>query len=595
MKVRDRLLIGYSAVLLVAVVGLMLGMAAVMSMATTNERAVTGSLQSLEAASQMRNIISLQQTLMLEDLAGKNNAKLSEFQALESRFRETLATARAHAIYVSEKNVIEQLAGRYDEFMSGVYARVRGEDVRTLSRDTVNIVETLREDTLILYQLSMKEIEQASDTAVRHSHIIAMLLAAVAFATLVIGIWVSRRLAKTFSAPLETLAAAANDIARGNFEIKVPSGTFQEINAVTEQFNAMTIALRHFQTLNIENLISEQKRNEAVLSSIDDGLIICNAQGFVERINPVGARQLGCTPESAVGLTMGAIMQSDLIDNQVHAALSVHNSDSYGGEVSFGPDNKKRTFAYWISRIRSGDILGCVIVMRDISGQRAFENLRAEFVLRASHELRTPLTSMRMAVDLLNKQAPFSPDSREADLLATVRDEMIRMQRLVTDLLDLSRMYAKSLELELEPADVAEMLCTAQQRFAAEAEERGISLSLQLMSESVEISIDRARIERVLDNLISNALRYTPAEGEIVLSLQERGDYVRIGVRDTGCGVPAHLQNRIFEPFVQATAQKGGSGLGLAMCKEIVEQHNGRISVQSNPGEGATFSFSLPL
>ncbi|MBO6277122.1 MAG: HAMP domain-containing histidine kinase, partial [Pseudomonas sp.] len=242
-----------------------------------------------------------------------------------------------------------------------------------------------------------------------------------------------------------------------------------------------------------------------------------------------------------------------------------------------------------------GPILGAVMVLHDVTEQRAFERVRSEFVLRASHELRTPVTGMHMAFGLFLERSRFDPQSRETDLLNTVNEEMQRLMQLINDLLNFSRYQNGMQKLTLAPCSVEHMLEDARVRFADRARVKNVELLVQLQQPLPELRADQAQLERVLDNLLDNALRHTASGGQICLQARRHGERVIISIEDNGEGIAYSQQGRIFEPFVQVGRKKGGAGLGLALCKEIVQLHGGRIGVYSRPGQGTQFYMALPL
>ena len=235
------------------------------------------------------------------------------------------------------------------------------------------------------------------------------------------------------------------------------------------------------------------------------------------------------------------------------------------------------------------------MVLRDVTAQRAFERVRGEFVLRASHELRTPVTGIHMAFSLLRERLVLPEEGREQDLMRTVDEEIRRLVQLIDDLLNFSR-YQNGLQvLRREPCDLAEMLEQARERFALEAEERQVTLSATAEPPLPRLNLDAGQIDRVLDNLISNALRHSEPGDVVQLQAKRQDERVIISVQDQGQGIPFSQQTRIFEPFVQVGQRKGGVGLGLALSREIVQLHSGQLGVQSRPGQGASFYLSLPV
>ena len=235
------------------------------------------------------------------------------------------------------------------------------------------------------------------------------------------------------------------------------------------------------------------------------------------------------------------------------------------------------------------------MVLRDVTEQRAFERVRSEFVLRASHELRTPVTGMHMAFGLLQERVHFAADSREADLLNTVNEEMQRLMQLINDLLNFSRYQNGLQKLSLAPCALDDLLEHARQRFAEQADEQNIALLIEIQEPLPRLNADKAQLERVLDNLLDNALRHTPQDGLIRLQARRHGERVIVSIEDNGEGIAYGQQGRIFEPFVQVGRKKGGAGLGLALCKEIVQLHGGRMGVYSRPGQGTQFYMALPI
>jgi NtrC-family two-component system sensor histidine kinase KinB len=202
---------------------------------------------------------------------------------------------------------------------------------------------------------------------------------------------------------------------------------------------------------------------------------------------------------------------------------------------------------------------------------------------------------MHMAFGLLQERVHFPEESREADLFNTVSEEMQRLMQLINDLLNFSRYQNGLQKLMLEPCLVDDMLEQARLRFEERAAEQSIVLTVEIQDPLPHLHADRVQLERVLDNLLDNAVRHTPDNGLIRLQARRHGERVIISVEDNGEGIAYGQQGRIFEPFVQVGRKKGGAGLGLALCKEIVQLHGGRMGVYSRPGQGTQFYMALPL
>ena len=235
-----------------------------------------------------------------------------------------------------------------------------------------------------------------------------------------------------------------------------------------------------------------------------------------------------------------------------------------------------------------------VMLLEDVRHLHEVNRLKSEFVAEASHELRTPLTSLQLGLNLLLER-PESLSARQRQILELCRDDGERLARLSRDLLDLSRLETGQRPPHLTSVAPAEIVASAVAPLRRQIEARGLTLEFELPPSLPPVAADRVQIERVVANLVGNALRATPAGGRIVVSGAAQDDGVAVTVTDTGVGIPPEYLARIFEPFVQVPdGPQGGAGLGLAICRRIVEAHGGQISVQSTPGHGSAFVFTLP-
>lgn len=247
--------------------------------------------------------------------------------------------------------------------------------------------------------------------------------------------------------------------------------------------------------------------------------------------------------------------------------------------------------------LRPDEILGVVLLLRDVTRLKEVERLKSQFVMTASHELKTPLTSIGMSIDLLLEGATDRLDERQNQLLATAHAEVRRLKHLVEELLDLERIEAGRIELELDRVPVSLLWEQVRKIFAPQAQAQGVEIRAELPPELPPVRADANKITWVLTNLVSNALRYVDQGGHVCVAARQAGDQLRLSVRDDGIGIPPEYQAKIFDKFVQVhgPAEHQGAGLGLAICREIVRAHRGAIWVESAPGAGSTFTFTLPI
>ena len=249
-------------------------------------------------------------------------------------------------------------------------------------------------------------------------------------------------------------------------------------------------------------------------------------------------------------------------------------------------------------RIRSdsGELLGAAVVLSDVTKFHLLDQLKSDMISTVSHELKTPLTSLQMVVHLLLEEAVGPLTTKQTELLLAARQDSDRLLGMINDLLDLTRIEQGRVALDQQPADAAELVRDALERYRSAADDAGIALQVQLEAPLPHVLVDRERIEHVFDNLMTNALRHTERGGTIILRAAAAEGTVQFSVADTGEGIPAQFLPRVFDKFfrIPGARQQGGAGLGLAIVHEIIVSHGGQIGVQSTIGKGTTFTFNLP-
>jgi NtrC-family two-component system sensor histidine kinase KinB len=363
----------------------------------------------------------------------------------------------------------------------------------------------------------------------------------------------------------------------------------------------MSLQLGRYHEMNFDQIIAEKNKGEAILSSIEDGLVVFDIQLKVAGINPAARRMLKLEFTESSSLRCMDILPDQQVCDLIHKTVETGAQPNIPDEqrIIVLPDNEgSRHYFFSVTAIRGRDqkLSGIVLLLRDVTRLKEVERLKSEFIMAASHELRTPLTSLSMSVDLLMEHATGNLAERDRDLLQAAHEEVHRMKELVNDLLDLSKIEAGRIELEFENVPVATLFGHVEAVFKSQTDMKQVSLESALTHDSLKVRADTNKITWVLSNLISNALRYVSRGGQISLKALQIGHHVHLSVRDNGPGIPLEYQSKLFQKFVQVRGQESsGTGLGLSICKEIVRAHGGTIWVESSAGQGSTFTFSLPV
>jgi len=430
--------------------------------------------------------------------------------------------------------------------------------------------------------------------------VISMLV--VGALAVIIGIVFSFFLSRLISRPVTELKEAALAIAEGDYDVQVPPQSSAEMALLADQFNQMTQKLKKYHEMNIEQIIAEKLKSEAIIRSVDDGIIVVDDRLVINNVNPKAALIFGVHKDDLLGRHFSeAVREERLFELLKQAVASGRPPVLEEGEDMFTmtADGASQHYQFSIMPMQSssGAIPGVVLLLRDVTRLRELDRLKSEFVLTASHELRTPLTSVSMAVDLLQESAAPKLSDKERELLEACHEDVQRLRALVNDLLDLSKIEAGKLELVFERVSPAFLGDQAMTVMRPQTEAKNIALTSEIPEDLPKVWADPNKIVWVLVNLLANSVRHTPENGHIRLKGERLGGQVHLSVIDDGEGVPYDIQSRIFDKFVQAKRDSdiGGSGLGLAICREVVRAHRGTIWLDSVPGQGSTFTFTIPV
>ncbi len=361
----------------------------------------------------------------------------------------------------------------------------------------------------------------------------------------------------------------------------------------------MAERLEQFEKLNVDRLIYEKSKTEAIIESIEDGIVLIDPRGIVTHLNELGAIILGVDREEALGSPFDDLNSSHPHYMKIRSALAGLSTVTDPGQVEVDLHLRGRDHTFLLKPVplkqREGESFGTILILQDITYLRDRDRARTNLVATLSHELNTPLTSLALAIDLLERGGGLTRS--QTDLVSGLKEDFARMRNLAASLLDLARGEGVAITLHPVSVNLGELLGKVTRTFTLQAEQKHIALTTSLMERALEIKVDPVKLSWVVSNLIANALRYTPAGGTVNVGSAMGPAVVRLTVSDTGPGIPPEVRDRLFERFVQWNvngAEPGTAGLGLAIAKEIVEAHRGRIFVESTLGHGTCFTVELP-
>ena len=392
---------------------------------------------------------------------------------------------------------------------------------------------------------------------------------------------------------LKQLNQKIKDLIAGDYSQVLDMQGNTEITNITNNLNDLSEVIR----LTQENLEQESKRLHSILSYMTDGVLATNRRGQITMINDMAKRQLGVESDDALNQNILELLKiedeyelRDLITQSPE--MMIYSQNVNGEYISL-----RVRFA--LIRRESGFISGLVAVLHDTTEQDKEERERRLFVSNVSHELRTPLTSVKSYLEALDEGALYEPVA--PDFIKVSLDETNRMMRMVTDLLHLSRIDNATSHLDVELINFTAFITFILNRFdkiRSQDQEKKYELVRDYPITSVWIEIDTDKMTQVIDNILNNAIKYSPDGGKITVSMKTTDDQMILSISDQGLGIPKEDLPKIFDRFYRVdkarSRAQGGTGLGLAIAKEIIKQHNGFIWAKSEYGKGSTFTIVLP-
>ncbi len=396
--------------------------------------------------------------------------------------------------------------------------------------------------------------------------------------------------------PIRQVARDARKIAQGNLEHRVEWSSRDDFGVIASELNRIAVRLRELRDTEAGRRQMEFQLSDAVLQSIFEPIIVTDAKGHILKVNQSAAELLGeaATDRMALANTPGG----DKILSAIRDAVSMQKAVATEDEASMLPmriGQKERSYRLRTTPMRDSDgrLLGTVTTLEDVTSLQDTDRFKTQFITVASRKLRDPLLLLRRGLYAIGQGYGGELLPLQAELIAKATSEAEELNDLMSDLIEVAELDTGKRALKLEKLRPAQALTEARDRFYEEAAEKHVRLEVSAYPDLTPVKADKRALRSILDNLLSNALRYTPRDGEILLAAEEIKDYVQFTVRDTGRGIEAERLSTIFDRL--STFSEKGTGLGLALVRRLVESLGGQIAVESRLGHGATFRFTLPV
>ena len=528
-----------------------------------------------------------------------NSTPTDSPQAAEAKFDANIRLQLQNCTLPGELQESQRLADLWDQFKLHYAAMEQAGDLRAdLYRgDLLPRYQELKQAAQRVATMNMSHMASV-DTQVKATLIqvrdALLILAAIGALVSVAVIWA---VGSAILHPLMALTRSARQIEQGNLDLTVPVRSKDEVGQLAEAFNSMALRLREFRRLDDQRLARTRQTTQLAIDSLPDAVFVISPDGTIEISNRSAQNHFGIKPGVKVE-QLALRWLSDLYEKVAVRHESVE-PQGYQSAIQLFENGEERFLLPRAVPMQDGEQgpIGVTVILVDVTRLRQLDEMKSGLVSTVSHELRTPLTSIRMALFMLAGDKVGNLSAPQKQLMAAARDDSDRLYRIIENLLSLSRIESGRAQFQFRPMSPGEIIAQSADPLRPAFAQKHLEFDLKVPGDLPEVMADPNAVGSALTNLLSNALKFTPAGGQVSLTAHRDGEFVVFGVHDNGPGIPEQFRGRIFEKFFRIPRPEEGppgAGLGLAIAKEIVEAHGGQIDFRQREGGGSVLSFTLP-
>jgi two-component system, NtrC family, sensor histidine kinase KinB len=609
-SLRLKILLGY--ILLTGITVLVSGWAIFhfVKLGTTLDDILLENYRSVVAAEHMMDALERQDSAQLLMLTGREEEAGEIFLENERVFFGWLTRAEENITIETEGPLIEGLTQGYMQYVRTFYDMRdlhRSGDVAAVSEyyfsKSLPLFETIKGASRRLLEINQEAMIVGNKRAKAETRKAVVSTAGVSLVAVLLGLFLGVNLVRVILKPVNQLTKSVRLVRDGRLDEIEEIKAEDEIGELAREFGRMTKQLRDYEQSNISRLLAEQKKSEAIVRSISDAIIVTDADSRILLVNGQAEEMFGIREKETIGRHFLEVIKNETLFDTLRKTLDTGSpvrTQGPQGLIQVPVNGREHYFQVEVTPVinADGQVLGTVTLLPDITHLKAVDQMKSDFVSTVSHEFRSPLATIQMGTELLREQHSSSLNAEGQEMLEAIFEDALRLNRLVNDLLDLSKMEEGKISMDISAVSLPELVEAAVHTIKSQAEAKGLALVSEIADALPPVEGDFNKLTWVLTNLLGNALRYTESGGEIGISTRIRGNRAYISVRDNGSGIPQEYQNKIFDKFVQVKGKDGsagGAGLGLTIAREIVQAHRGQIWVESEEGRGSVFTFTVPV
>ena len=468
------------------------------------------------------------------------------------------------------------------------------------NRTNETIKNQIRQDIFEIMKLNMIAIKQKSDVAKLTAEKANLWIAVVGTLCFLIAFNLLINLPNNIANPIQELTASIKEIANRNYKERVNFMNHNEYGDLAKSFNSMAQKLEEYSSSSLHKLTFEKKRLETLINNMHDPIIGLDNDGLLLFVNNEALKIIGLKQEEILGKSAAKLA---LTNDLLKSLLNSEDENKKLKSMTIYADGKESYFEKEIINITikpTGEdktiAIGDVIILRNITIFKELDFAKTNFIATVSHELKTPIASIKMSLQLLEKQETGTINDDQKQLVESIKDDSQRLLKITGELLELSQVETGNIQLNMEKSNPNEIVNYAIEAVKTQAEQKNITLEIETFNTNVQVKADTEKTAWVLINFLTNAIRYAPEKSEIKIGLEVINNQLIFKVIDKGQGIDTRYLTKVFDKYFQIPGNhKNGTGLGLAISKEFIEAQNGTIGVKSELGLGSTFYFSLNI
>ncbi|MBK9708524.1 MAG: HAMP domain-containing protein [Acidobacteria bacterium] len=605
MTLRIKLLLSFS-LFIAALLGLGIWSAMRLSAMGENSRLIiANNYESFIAAQEMKESLERQDSDALFIFVNQRERALKLLPQHRQQFDAAYEKAARNITEPGEAAIIETLRRRRAEYYSKVDAFLANRPTIADSGQYFSTLEPvfnqLRTDCDQLLKINQEAMLSKSDSAQAAARRWFQLTIALAGGLVLAGIILAFLLAGLIVRPVRELTETAAKIAGGNLNARATIPSRDELGILAAEFNRMAERVQQVRQSDIGRLLIAQQTTEAAIDSLAEPVLVTDADGRVSKLNRAAARVFNLpTHTPATGGKLEDLVGNNRIPVAVMEALNKQqtvSAETFGSTVSIVVNDVEHAFRLRTNPMRDeeGVLLGAVVLLEDVTHLKEVDKLKSDFINTSAFQLRKPLNDLQMGIHVMLGETAGELNDNQRDVLFTCRDDSEKLEKIIIDLVHLSRIESGEELPVIESVNADQFFRRIDEKLRPQVESRDLTFRMEINQSPNNLQMDSRQVEKVISELISNAIRCTPRGGEISVKAATRDQYLLISVSDTGRGIPAEYLPNIFARFTRIPeAPSGGTGLGLAICKRLIEAQGGQISVQSESGRGSIFTLTLP-